>query len=213
MNNRIAGFFREIYSRMLSKKKPNLSLPAGKIKLHVGCGTLYKDGWINIDNNSDNNIQRLDIDHDLAKGIPFTDNSVDFIYHEHFIEHLDYESGLTFLKECYRVLKPDGAMRIACPDLDRLVKNYLEDTWREQDWVKKYQCEWIESKGHMLNICMGIKPWGHQFMYNKEDLCRRLSLAGFSINKMTETNFLMSHFEELSQLDTRVDSMFFDIQK
>ena len=32
-----------------------------KIKLHIGCGTLYKENWINIDNNSDNNIEQLDI--------------------------------------------------------------------------------------------------------------------------------------------------------
>ena len=182
-----------------------------KIKLHVGCGTLYKDGWVNIDNNSDNNIEKLDVNHDLSKGLPFEDEQVDFIYHEHFIEHLSYEDGLLFFKECFRVLKFGGVMRIACPDLDQLLQTYLQDNWREQEWVTKYNCQWIESKGQMLNICMSF--WGHKFIYNKQDIQRRLHQAGFNLDDITFTKFGESSYPELCGLDTRADSMFVDIKK
>lgn len=184
-----------------------------KIKLHVGCGTLYKDSWINIDNNSDNNIEKLDINHDLSKGLPFEDYSVDYIYNEHFIEHLSREDGLLFLKECYRVLKLDGVLRIACPDLDQLIESYIKDTWRNADWVKTYNCEWIESKCQMINVCMNEFPWGHKYVYNKEELKNRLILAGFLVKNIEEASYSKSNYKELQNVDTRIDSMIFDVRK
>lgn len=181
------------------------------MKLHIGCGTLYKDGWINIDNNSDNNIARLDINHDLSSGIPFKNEELDYIYHEHFIEHLSYEDGLKFMQECFRVLKFGGVMRIACPDLDVLIKHYQDNTWYKQEWVSKYNCEWIESRCHMINICMTY--WGHKFIYNKEELKTRLIKAGFKDENILEQQFGVSDFKELCNIDNRVDSMFFDIIK
>lgn len=63
--------------------------------------------------------------HDLRKGIPFGDNSVDAVYHSHFLEHLDRESAPLFLTEVKRVLKPGGIHRIVVPDLEDLSKKYL----------------------------------------------------------------------------------------
>lgn len=71
------------------------------IKLHIGCGTVYKEGWINIDNNSDNNIKKLDFMWDLRKPLPLPENSVDFIYNEHFLEHLTADEGGGAFKRMY----------------------------------------------------------------------------------------------------------------
>jgi predicted SAM-dependent methyltransferase len=181
------------------------------VKLHIGCGTLYKEGWINIDNNSDNNIVKLDINHDLSTGLPFDKNSVDYMYNEHFIEHLSREDGLTFLKDCFRALKPGGVLRIACPDLDEIIKGYISDNWREFDWVKTYHCEWIESRCQMMNV--SLNEWGHKYVYNKEELITRLVAAGFDKKNIQETTFGMSQYQELKNLDTRIDSMIFDVKK
>lgn len=184
-----------------------------KIKLHVGCGTLYKDKWINIDNNSDNNIEKLDINHDLSKGLPFDDFTVDFIYNEHFIEHLSRDDGLLFLKECFRVLKNGGVLRIACPDLDDIIKNYLNNTWRELDWVSRYNYEGIESGCQMINMCLNEAPWGHKYVYNREELKKRLIDAGFINENIIESLFNKSEYEELVNIDSRLDSMIFDVRK
>lgn len=183
------------------------------LKMHIGCGTHYKETWVNIDNNSDNNISKLDVSWDLSLGIPFKDMSVDFIYHEHFIEHLSYDEGLVFMVDCYRVLKPGGVMRIACPDLDALVKDYAEDTWRENDWVKKYDYEWMPSRAYMLNACMSESLWGHKYVYNKEDLVLRLNESGFDAANIKEVTFADSSFEQLRNIDTRDDSMFFEVTR
>ena len=62
--------------------------------------------------------------HNLAKGIPLPDNSVDFLYSSHVIEHIPKHLLNTHLEECYRVLKPDGIYRIVAPDLLVIAKKY-----------------------------------------------------------------------------------------
>ena len=63
--------------------------------------------------------------HDLSKGIPFGDESADVVYHSHLIEHLDRNIAPLFLKECFRVLKPGGIMRIVAPDLEIICRKYM----------------------------------------------------------------------------------------
>lgn len=210
-------------TRHLSRntRKPRISdrqliegfLSRKPVKLHIGCGTNFKETWINIDNNSDANIARLDLNWDLSKGIPFPNGSVDFIYHEHFIEHLSFEEGRVFLKECHRVLKKGGVTRIACPDLDDLITDYLNDTWREKDWVTTYKYEWIPSRAYMLNICLNQTPWGHKYVYNKEDLVAQLRAANFDSANISECEVNTSAFQELAGAETRADSMIFEAIK
>jgi SAM-dependent methyltransferase len=63
--------------------------------------------------------------HDLRKGIPYASDSVDAVYHSHFLEHLDRPHARSFLLEVLRVLKPGGIQRIAVPDFERLCADYL----------------------------------------------------------------------------------------
>lgn len=63
--------------------------------------------------------------HDLRKGIPYPNSSLDAVYHSHFLEHLEREAGFALLLECKRVLKPSGILRVVVPDLEAQVLNYL----------------------------------------------------------------------------------------
>ena len=65
--------------------------------------------------------------HDLSKGIPFPDGSVDVVYHSHLLEHLDREVAEAFLREVRRVLKAGGIHRIVVPDLEKICRAYLAD--------------------------------------------------------------------------------------
>ena len=64
--------------------------------------------------------------HNLAKGIPFADGSVDVVYHSHFLEHLDRRVVPGFFAEVRRVVKPGGTHRVVVPDLEQLTKRYLD---------------------------------------------------------------------------------------
>ena len=209
----IYKLFSSKFNPLIQSKIKKILASKSTISLHIGCGTLYKEGWINIDNNSDNNIKNLDVNYNLANGIPFPDNSVDYIYHEHFIEHLSLNEGLNFLEECYRVLKKGATMRVACPDLDQLIQHYINNTWQQQDWVTKYQCQWIETRCQMINTCMNKEPWGHKYVYNKEELKLRLTQSGFRKSDIIETQYGLSSHLKLNNIDTRKDSMFFEITK
>lgn len=174
------------------------------IKLHLGCGTAYKNGWINIDNNSDNNINKLDINWDLRNPLPFPDNSVDYIFNEHFLEHLTVEEGIKSIKDFYRVLKPGGVMRIAMPDLESIVSEYLNNNWKEdnKDFFEKFGLSFIKTRAELINI--NFRWWGHKWLFDWEELERRLKEAGCI--KIKRCKIFESDYEDLKNLETRNES-------
>lgn len=48
--------------------------------------------------------------------IPEDDESVTLIYCAHTLEHLDKQSSIRFLRECFRIMKKNGVMRLALPN-------------------------------------------------------------------------------------------------
>ena len=184
---------------LLFKKK----LGSGeKLMLNIGCGTDYKDDWINIDNNSDNNIEKLDLNWDLRCALPFPDNSVDFIYNEHFLEHLTVEEGIRAVKDFMRILKPNGILRIAMPDLKNTVAMYLDPNWESDPVIKKFGLEYIKTKAEMINT--NFRAWGHKWLYDAEELQRRLREAGCVNMKLCQLR--QSDHEKLKNLETRDES-------
>jgi SAM-dependent methyltransferase len=63
--------------------------------------------------------------HDLARGIPLPDGSLDVVYHSHMLEHIDRQRVAGFQREVWRVLKPGGVQRVVVPDLEILARLYL----------------------------------------------------------------------------------------
>lgn len=167
------------------------------LMLHIGCGDVYFEGWINIDISS----KKADINHDIRTPLPYDENTVDFIYNEHFIEHLTVQDGLQVLSDFNRVLKKGGVLRIATPNLDYVMFKYFF-FWKRQDWIKKYNCGWIKTKAEMINI--SFREWGHQYLYNKEELERRLRESGF--NNIYKQKFNKSKYPDLRNRETRRDS-------
>ncbi|MGD0338461.1 MAG: methyltransferase domain-containing protein [Bacteroidota bacterium] len=90
--------------------------------INLGCGYKYHKDWVNIDLSPDSSYVKS---WDLRKGIPFTENTFEVVYHSQLIEHYEKEEARKFIKECYRVLKPGGIIRIVTPDLEDIVRNYL----------------------------------------------------------------------------------------
>jgi SAM-dependent methyltransferase len=90
------------------------------------CGWLRRIGLLN--EQRFERILKLDrnvIFWDLRRGIPFRDLAFDGVYHSHVLEHIDREDAPAFLRECFRVLKPQGILRVVVPDLEALAREYL----------------------------------------------------------------------------------------
>jgi predicted SAM-dependent methyltransferase len=93
------------------------------IKSLLSIGWVTKDALVHVVNYpSDLDIRRRDV----TKGLPFNDASVGYIYTSHMLEHLHKDDAIFVLKECYRVLKPKGVLRVLVPDLKIYVKKIHE---------------------------------------------------------------------------------------
>jgi predicted SAM-dependent methyltransferase len=91
------------------------------MKLHLGCGERYLEGFTHVD------LAKYDhIDYEIPVDNLeiFSDNSVEEIYASHVIEYFDREEIKTVLKEWNRVLKENGVLRLAVPNFPELIKVY-----------------------------------------------------------------------------------------
>lgn len=91
--------------------------------LNLGCGEHFHADWINIDFHAKSPEV---IAYNLRNNIPLSDRSVQVVYHSHLLEHLPKSEAEPFLRECYRVLKSDGIIRVVVPDLEQIVRLYLK---------------------------------------------------------------------------------------
>lgn len=91
--------------------------------LNLGCGSRFHPDWLNLDFTP---AHPSIMAHDLRRGIPFPDATFDGVYHSHVLEHFPKRQAPTFLRECHRVLKPGGVLRVAVPDLERIAQGYLQ---------------------------------------------------------------------------------------
>lgn len=91
-----------------------------EVKLHFNCDNDYYDGWINIDNNLEKNIDSLDFSWDFESLLPFDENSVDVIYDESFFDNLAiYQTSSPSVLDIYRrIIKPDGVFKLVFPNCD-----------------------------------------------------------------------------------------------
>ncbi len=170
-------------------------------KLHLGCGPVKFEGWINIDQNPSPGT--VDIVWDLSIGIPVDEVSCEFIYCEHFLEHLTAEQGVSFLKECRRALTPGGVVRIAMPSLEEVADIYVNNSWQELDLIKTDSFKSVKTRAELMN--MSFYWWGHRWLYDREELHRRLNESGFSVMHVREWG--ESVYPELQHLESRRESI------
>lgn len=90
--------------------------------LNLGCGTRTHPEWTNVDFTA---TAPDVVAADLTKGVPFNDGAFEAVYHSHVLEHFSKQQAPEFLQECFRVLRPQGVIRIAVPDLEQIVRSYI----------------------------------------------------------------------------------------
>ena len=146
--------------------------------LNLGCGTRYHRDWVNLNFTSTGPGV---IAHNLYRGIPFEDGQFDVVYHSHLLEHFPKRFALFFLKECHRVLKPDGIMRVAVPDLEQIARSYLHLLERsiQGDVQAQNRYDWImiELFDQMVRDQLGgemLEYWRQKPMPDEEFVVERL---------------------------------------
>ena len=134
--------FRTGYNLTIQYSKINISKNS-QLNLNIGAGKYVINNFKSLDFYSKHyypnkeKFQEERVEYNLRNDkIPFQDNSVDNIYASHIMEHIEEKYVIEFIKETYRVLKPSGVLRIACPDGKFLfnISSFKNDYW---NWRKK----------------------------------------------------------------------------
>lgn len=175
-------------------------IDTNELKLNIGSfTTMFYQGWTNLDIAdlgqfaAQNRYKFLRCD--VKTGIPCNTGVVSAISSNHFLEHLDWKGGLDFLRECRRVVKPDGAMRLGVPDVYELARLYVNDVHKADGTFCGGEYGLIDHEGMAAFDELSIEPravptpacrfWdlvfnGHQAGYDWHTLKWQLEQAGWT---------------------------------
>ena len=200
----------EARSSLLINKAFSEKRDTGSVVLvNLGCGSRWRPDWINIDFRGDNNTV---FSHNLREGLPLPDASADCIYSCHCLEHFNPYDAEKFLRECARVLKPSGFLRIVVPDLEQAARFYLaaldaaratmddEKAAAKHDWMIIELVDQLcrhQSGGEMLKLWTHTEVPAEDFIIsrvgteylNARKHCRGMKLAVSSTDSLQVGNF------------------------
>ena len=149
-------------------------------KLQIGGGWRLLDGWLNSDIELSPGLFHMD----ATRPFPLDDGAFSYVFSEHMIEHIDYADAGAMLRECHRVLRPGGVIRIVTPDLQAIVG--LLSAPREglaSDYYAFFERHFLPP-GHPLTEAAVanafFRSWGHRFIYDEPTLRSLLEEAGFA---------------------------------
>lgn len=170
----------------------NHTKPKGKIvvprdsRVQIGGGAHYLTGFVNIDI-----LPPADIIFDVREGIPLPSGSVEFLFSDHFLEHVDYPTSVKkIIKEAYRVLRKNGKIVVGVPDSKRVIEAYVK---RDKKKLHEYIRRWYGKRGNLEHFNTAIdvvnyhlrdqdddkKYHPHLWAYDREKLESLLKSAGF----------------------------------
>lgn len=154
-------------------------------RIHVGCGpkNIFPDWW-NVDIRS---FKGVDTMMDVTKEWPFQD--IQFVYGEHFLEHLPLDGAVNFLISSGNSLKQGGIIRLTTPNIEWVVRNQYPTN------NSSYEAK-IEGT---FTINRAFHGWGHQFLYSQEFLQNLLEELGYENIKFFE--YGISNTPDLSYLE------------
>lgn len=160
--------------------------------LNIGCGTKFHKDWVNIDMVSDSPYV---MQYNLLTGLPFEDEKFDAIYHSQVLEHFPKEKALDFIRECYRVLKPSGIIRVVVPDLENIIDEYQEHLKKNLDSpneISKANYDWILLEMYDQSV---RNYWGGQMeqylkqpeLINEKYILDRIGFVGRTIREQCKS--------------------------
>lgn len=151
-------------ARRSLRQRPRVHVSRQRVpRVHVGCGRKAIPGWLNLDAAP---LPGVDMVWDVRDGLPFRD--VEYVFAEHFIEHLPFDAAMRFLRECRACLGDGGVLRISTPNLDWVLGTGYRLGGGDSERVEG-----------CLAVNKAFRGWGHEFLYNEAMLVAALRAAGF----------------------------------
>jgi SAM-dependent methyltransferase len=131
------------------------------LKINFGCGGNRLQGWDNVDEEID-----------IRKPLPYMSAQTQFILAEHVVEHVTYYEAIEFFKECRRVLRLGGVLRVIVPSVENIWKRGDRDYFQ---FTTRWQPN-ATVRGAMYNI---LYMHGHKTAWTDSLLEATLFFAGF----------------------------------
>lgn len=196
INTFICSFVGVVKSKLFfNKSKRN--------KLEIGVGnSRKKEGFITSDIDL-----KTDYPYDLRYGLPFPDESIDFIYAEHVLEHFSYSDLISLLKDCQRALKSGGVFSIVIPNARIYLNAYAHP---EHFDFKKY-CAWdfglsYKSKIDYVNYIFYMGGQ-HRYMFDEDNILIILKDIGFNSVRLRDFD------PNLDQMERKYESIYAECSK
>lgn len=168
------------------------------LKLNLGAGGDIKEGWRNMDIMFDppNYI-------DITKQLPFEDNSVDFIYTSHTVEHATTPDAVRFFTEAYRILKYNGTIRVVVPSADKIYN------FADGPYLKWHGQSGFGDGSKRKAVQSILLDHGHLSAWNNSILEACLFAAGFDPDKIYSCDFseLDGHGKVIGDHNNKIESI------
>ena len=181
-------------------------------RLNVGCGGHILEGYVNIDQDSIEDIRArypnqefsddLIVENHDVFDLPYADGTVSEIRADSFLEHLSFEEEPRFLIEAKRVLKVGGRLNLSVPDFEAVARLWLaaKDDWREfyrtdaeaiaqEHWFGTYSYATDNRWGYLTAIIYGNQNGEGQFHRNcytegkLRAMCKHLGLKVLEVDR------------------------------
>lgn len=149
------------------------------------------------------------LQHDATKPFPIEAGVFEWVYSEHFIEHIPQNLALAWFKDMKRLLLPGGLMRMSTPDLEKYIRGYLDpEAIFFKEHVRRLRQMGVgnvpDRRAWLVNQI--FRNWGHQHIYDFEEVKFIAALAGFEPKNARQCEFKSGEFAELANLDRDIRS-------
>jgi predicted SAM-dependent methyltransferase len=159
-------------SRQLVRELLDAARP---IRLELGSGDKKGvNGWTTLDV-----APGCDMYCNLARGIPFPDNSVQDIYSSHFFEHLAFKETQVLLDECMRVMVTGGRFSICVPNAKLYLRAYLNDDIAGIESFFVYKPAYNHTTRIDYVNYVAYMDGQHKYMFDEDNLVHILKEKGF----------------------------------
>ena len=128
---------------------------------------------------------------DLRYPLRCPDSVFDGVFSEHVLEHFYIDDAIALLREAYRILRPNGTLRLSVPDLRQHVERYLAEKASKDDKRTALASDYIRKL---------TQDFWHLSVWDYDRLAYELGQIGFA------------HIKQESFRNGRDSNLLFDLE-